>query len=103
MIYCRERKFVHRANEHIQNSAQKALDEAALMAAGAYNLKDDVVEHERRAERMHLRRFDTAVDNVKEIWETMDVEVEVRKSEDMLLLDVILETQQRLQQTVRVW
>ena len=52
----REKKFILRANEHIQNSAQRDLDEAALLSACFYNLTDDVVEHERRAARMHNRR-----------------------------------------------
>ena len=54
----REKKFILRANEHIQNSAQRDLDEAALLSACFYNLTDDVIEHERRAARMHNRRLD---------------------------------------------
>lgn len=96
----REKKFVTRANEHIQNTAQKSHDEDALMAACFYNLTDDVIEHERRAARMHNYRWDHAVTDIIGLHKVLREECEVRRVEDMDVLDTILETQQRLQHTV---
>ena len=57
--YCvhREKKFISKANSHIQSTAQKFTDEAALLKACFFNLEEDIVYHERRSSRMHLRRY----------------------------------------------
>jgi hypothetical protein len=53
---CRESKFIQKASQHKQHTAQRFTDEDALLAACFYNLEEDIVTHERRAARMHLRR-----------------------------------------------
>jgi hypothetical protein len=96
----REKKFILRGNAHIQTTAQKHLDEGALMSACFYNLTDDVIEHERRAARMHNRRWDLEVQSVIALRDILIEECRVRTQEDMDVLDTILDTQQRLQVTV---
>jgi hypothetical protein len=53
----REKKFILKTNEHIQTTAQKFVDEDALLASCFFNLEEDIVYNERRAARMHLRRL----------------------------------------------
>jgi hypothetical protein len=55
LVY-RERKFISKAEEHIQTTAQKFTDEAALMSASFFNLEEDIIYNERRSSRMHIRR-----------------------------------------------
>jgi hypothetical protein len=57
LLVVREKKFIAKANNHIQNTAQKFTDEAALLKACFFNLEEDIVYHERRSSRMHLRRL----------------------------------------------
>ena len=52
----REMKFIQKGSEHIQATAQRFVDEDALLASCFFNLEEDIVYHERRAARMHLRR-----------------------------------------------
>jgi hypothetical protein len=61
----REAKFVNNTNQLIQTTAQKFADEDAMMTANLYTLEEDVVENERRAARMHYRRHDLAVKEVR--------------------------------------
>jgi len=96
----RELKFVSKANHHIQLTAQKFTDEDALADSCWYSVEDDVVEVERRAARMHVRRWDEAVHGVTEARAVIAAEAEVRTSEDVDLLDTVIETQQLLQKTV---
>jgi hypothetical protein len=53
----REQKFVNNASSHIQKTAQQFTDEEALTMSCFANLEDDVVQHERRAVRMHFYRY----------------------------------------------
>ena len=96
----RENKFVIKASEHIQRTAQKFTDEDALMTACFHTLTDDVVEHERRAARMHLYRWDKCDIADQELRHDLDIEGGIRTEEDVELLDTIVETQQLLQKTV---
>jgi hypothetical protein len=96
----RENKFVIKASEHIQRTAQKFTDEDALMTACFHTLTDDVVEHERRAARMHLYRWDKCDVADQELRHDLDIEAGIRTEEDVELLDTIVETQQLLQKTV---
>jgi hypothetical protein len=96
----RELKFVSKANHHIQTTAQKFTDEAALAKACFYTLEDDVVETERRAARMHLRRWDESVTAIIAGRNVIAKEVVEREREDVDLLDCVIETQQLLQRTV---
>ena len=95
--FIREQKFVKSVNRHIQSTAQRFTDEKSLQIACFFNLEDDVVEHERRAARMHLYRWTRCVDNVVNLKEEIDVESHVRNTEDAILLDTIVDTQQLLQ------
>lgn len=96
----RETKFVQRADAHVQSTAQKFTDEDALKDACFHTLTDDVVEAERRAARMHTRRWDEAVRAVTEARGVIKEEAEIRTREDVDLLDTVVETQQLLQATV---
>jgi hypothetical protein len=96
----RETKFVNNANDYIQNTAQRFADELAMMTANLYTLEDDVIENERRASRMHYRRHDLAVIDIKKIRKVVARERNFRAKEDADLLDTVIETQQLLQQTV---
>mgnify|MGYP003386458184 CR=1 FL=1 len=119
----RERKFIVKANKHIQNSAQKFTDEAALLKACFFNLEEDIVYHERRSSRMHLRRwaicsdvpalhtmvymlnfasyrYDNAVKDVVELQKIVRSTTQIRGEEDVELLDTLIETQGLLQRTV---
>jgi len=96
----RETKFVNNCNEYIQHTAQRFADEHAMMTANLYTLEDDVLENERRAARMHYRRHDLAVRDVKKIRKVVTGERKMRTEEDADLLDTVIETQQLLQQTV---
>jgi hypothetical protein len=98
--FIREQKFVKSANRHIQATSQRFTDEKALQIACFFNLEDDVVEHERRAARMHLVRWTKCVDDVVELKELIDAESQVRNEEDAVVLDTVVDTQQLLQQTV---
>ena len=95
--FIREQKFVKSVNRHIQSTAQRFTDEKSLQIACFFNLEDDVVEHERRAARMHLYRWTRCVDNVVNLKEEIDTESHVRNTEDAILLDTIVDTQQLLQ------
>jgi len=98
----KERKFITKANEHIQTTAQKFTDEDALLAACFFNLEEDVIEHERRSSRMHLRRYDNAVKDVMQLDKRITEVVAKRKEEDVDILDTLIETQGLLQKTVVV-
>lgn len=98
--YIREQKFVKSVNRHIQSTGQRFTDENALQIACFFNLEDDVVEHERRATRMHLHRWSQCVDDVVNLKEQINTESRIRNDEDVILLDTIVDTQQLLQQTV---
>jgi hypothetical protein len=96
----REMKLASRASEHIQRTAQKFTDEDALLRACFHTLDDDVVEAERRAARMHLRRWDENMLSIKDAREIIKDEADEREREDVDLLDTVVETQQLLQRTV---
>lgn len=90
-----------RASKHVQSTAQRFEDEDALMSSCFYTLNDDVVEYERRAARMHLMRNEEAVRNNAELKQVSSTESRVRATEDVDVLDTVIETQKLLQQTVR--
>lgn len=96
----RETKFVNNANHYIQHTAQCFADELAMMTASLYNLEDDVIENERRAARVHYRRHDLAVRDIRDIRKVVREERKIRAVEDADLLDTVIETQQLLQHTV---
>ena len=96
----REIKFVNKANNHIQRTAQRFTDEEALLNACFHSVDDDVIEVERRAARMYLRRWDENMSVVKEAREVIKDEEIEREREDVDLLDTVIETQQILQKMV---
>ena len=97
----REQKIVKNANEHIQLTAQRLVDEDALTAACFFSLEDDIIEKERRASRMHLFRYDTGVKKLIHMKNVLEEECSARLAEDSILLDTLIESQQLLQHTVR--
>jgi len=96
----REKKIVLKANDHIQNSAQRLNDENALMTARFFSVEEDIIDRERRASRIHDRHFDTAADGVEHNELLLSKEKEKRRVEDEQLLDKIHETQKHLQRTI---
>ena len=96
----REAKFVNNANAYIQKTAQRFADEAALMTANLHTLYDDVIEVERRGCRMHQRRHEAAVNHIVELKAVVAKERELRRVEDVELLDCVIDTQGLLQKTV---
>jgi len=96
----REKKFVFKANSHIQYTAQRFEDENKIMTATFFNLEDDIVENERRSARIALHQWDKAMMSVKELRDVNEKEKGVREIEDTDLLDTVIETQQLLQETI---
>lgn len=97
---CRERKFINRANDHIQVTAQRFCDETALLSACFSTLEEDVREHDQREVRTHDRRLLSAVLDIRQIRDRIDTECALRLVEDNDILDSVIETQKLLQQTV---
>lgn len=98
----RESKLVQRASKHIQKSAQRFLDEQAFVSSSFFLLEDDIVEYERRAARSHLAQNDRAIQHAEELESISEEEALSRKDEDVVVLDTVIETQQVLQQMVRL-
>lgn len=96
----REKKFVFKANSHMQYTAQRFEDENKIMTATFFNLEDDIVENERRSARIALHQWDKAMTSVKELRDVNDEEKTIREVEDTDLLDTVIETQQLLQETI---
>lgn len=96
----RESKFVGKADEYIQRTAQKFHDEDALMDSCFFNLEDDVNEYERRSARMFLMRQETANTCIFTNNGKMHTTQKKRESEDLEVLDTVIETQQLLQHSV---
>lgn len=96
----RETKFVNNANVYIQRTAQRFEDEAALMTSNLHGLYDDVIDTERRGCRMHLRRHETATNHIVDLKALAAAESALRRTEDVELLDCVIDTQSLLQKTV---
>lgn len=75
-------------------------DEAALLDSCFYNLEDDVQEYERRSIRSYYRRHYQAVQNVMNLNHVLADVGKLRESEDLEVLDTVIETQTLLQQIV---
>lgn len=100
LLILRETKLIQKCNNHLQNTAQRLEDENALMSSCFYNLEDDIVEHERRAARMHLIRNEASFDQLIAINKISATESKVREAEDVEVLDTLIDTQKLLQETV---
>jgi len=96
----RELKLADKASHHMQNTAQRFDDENALMSSCFFNLEDDIMEYERNAARMHLLRNATSIDAIELLNSVAETERTLRTSEDVEVLDTVIETQGLLQQTV---
>eukprot|EP01034_Spumella_vulgaris_P024942 gene24942-31342_t len=96
----REAKLVAKASKHLQYTSQRFEDENALLSSCFFTLEDDIVEHERHAARMHLMRNATATDHTVVLNGVSSAESLIRASEDVEVLDTVIETQSMLQQTV---
>lgn len=84
----------------MQKTAQRFEDEDAFLSSCFFNLEDDIIEHERRAARMHLLRNDKAIENTVDLKYISTTESETRQHEDVVVLDTVIETQQILQNMV---
>ncbi len=60
------------------------------------------MEYERRAARSHLAQNDLAIHHAEELESISEEEALNRKDEDVVVLDTVIETQQVLQQMVRI-
>lgn len=100
-MHGRERKFINRANDHIQDTSQRFCDEEALLSACFSTLEEDVREHDQREVRSHDRRLLSAAIDIRQIRDKIDAECTMRSVEDNDILDSVMETQKLLQQTVR--
>ena len=100
LLCSRETKLVEKASKHVQNTAQRFDDENALMSSCFFNLEDDIFEYERHAVRMHLIRNAASINAVATLNGVSEAERSVRASEDVEVLDTVIETQNLLQQTV---
>jgi hypothetical protein len=84
----------------MQNTAQRFDDENALMSSCFFNLEDDIMEYERHAARMHLLRNSSSIEAIALLNSVAETERTLRTSEDVEVLDTVIETQGLLQQTV---
>lgn len=84
----------------MQNTALRFDDETALMSSCFFNLEDDIMEYERHAARLHLIRNAAAIEAVAHLNAVSEVEAKTRSTEDVEVLDTVIETQGLLQQTV---
>jgi len=98
----RETKLVEKASKHVQNTAQRFDDENALMSSCFFNLEDDIFEYERHAARLHLIRNANSINAIATLNGVSEKENKMRASEDVEVLDTVIETQGLLQQTVRM-
>ena len=89
-----------KASKHMQNTSQRFDDENALMSSCFYNLDDDIMEYERHAARMHLIRNAASINAIAHLNSVSDVESKLRTTEDVEVLDTVIETQGLLQKTV---
>jgi hypothetical protein len=96
----REKKFVNRASEHFQHTAQRFNDENALMRSCFFTLEEDIVETERRAARMYHRRWSNSITATAELNDALRGEAKVREEEDVDVLSTVVETQGLLQKVV---
>lgn len=81
-------------------TSQKLCDEDALIKSCFFNMEEEVIEHERRSARMHLRRYDLACREIHELVHLAETLSVIRQAEDNEILDVVITTQQLLQKTV---
>lgn len=96
----RETKIVAQANAHIQRTAQRLLDEHTVTLAKQMLLEESIVEAERSAARMLEIRTSKASKAIVDLRYKVREESVVREREDQIVLDTVLETQEKLQQTV---
>lgn len=72
------------------------------MSSCFYNLNDDVMEYERHAVRMHQLRNANSIEAIANLNQVSSTESKLRCSEDVEVLDTVIETQGLLQQTVKI-
>lgn len=92
--------MVKRAAKHFQKTSQRFEDEDGFSSSSFHNLENDVITHERVAARMHLMRNATAMTNVADLTDVALAEGRTRESEDIIVLDTVIDTQHLLQETV---
>lgn len=97
----RETKLVNRAARHIQKTAQRLEDESAFISSCFNTLEDDIVEHERRAARLHNAHYHDATEAIVAARIVAEKESQLRQVEDSDVLDTVIETQKILQKMVR--
>lgn len=63
-------------------------------------LEDDFQKYSVSADKMHEYRVDKTTKAVKDLDEKSNIETQIRKEEDLDVLDTVIETQEILQKTV---
>lgn len=96
----RETKVVVRASKHVQRTSQKFEDEDAFLSSAFNQLEDDVIEYERRAARMHALKNEDAIGRTVALQHVAQDEALLRQSEDVEVLDTVIETQRLLQNMI---
>jgi vacuolar-type H+-ATPase catalytic subunit A/Vma1 len=89
-----------RAAKHFQKTAQRFEDEDGFSSSTFFNLENDIISHERTSARMTLIRNARAIATVSDLMEISTTEAKARESEDIIVLDTVIETQHLLQETV---
>lgn len=96
----RDLKLVKRVNKYFQSTEQRLEDERALQASCCYNLEDIISELQRPAARLFLMRVNQSIHSIVSLRDTHKLEVQKRLSEDLDVLDTIVETQELLKQII---
>lgn len=102
MYIFRENKLILRAGQHIQKTSQRFEDESAFLSSSFFTVEDDIIEYERREARRLLIREANAIKKRNALKSVLDKEIDERVSEDKEVLDTVLETQNLLQQMVKI-
>lgn len=86
--------------KHMQKTAQRFEDESAFSSACFFTLEDEIVQYERQASRLYHIRNNKAFINTGHIYDLWLNEQTKRQSEDIEVLDTVIQTQQLLQDTI---
>lgn len=99
-ILKREQKITQRFAVHIQKSAQAFEDERATRKAKLTVLSEDCFEAERQDDRAEERHTSACHHSILDVKKELAEEVGVREREDNTLLDSMIYSQSKLQQSV---
>ncbi|KAG5192557.1 hypothetical protein JKP88DRAFT_292970 [Tribonema minus] len=96
-IHKREQKIMKRFEVHVRGTAQSIEDEKAMRQSRHWLLEEDMIEAERMDDRGEEVVTVRTMLDIKEVREDIAATVSERQRKDCLLLDSMLEAQQKLQ------